>query len=173
MSAPVVIVDYDPAWPEAFQALRQQLAAVLGNLALTIEHVGSTAVPGLAAKPIIDLDVVVRSIADVPAAIERLAPLGYVHQGDLGIPGREAFRTPPNALPHHLYIVPAGNLAYRRHILFRDYLRRHPDEANAYAEFKRAAAERFRGDRSAYTTAKDGIVESMLRRAEEEGSRVQ
>jgi GrpB-like predicted nucleotidyltransferase (UPF0157 family) len=168
MSAPIVIVEYDPAWPQLFQTLRHQVAGVLGDLVLRIEHVGSTAVPGLASKPIIDLDVVVRSVADSPAAIERLAALGYVHRGDRGIPGREAFTTPPDSPPHHLYVVAAGNPAYRRHLLFRDYLRRHPEAAQAYAAFKQAAAERFRDDRTAYTDAKDAIVQDMVKRAEEE-----
>jgi GrpB-like predicted nucleotidyltransferase (UPF0157 family) len=168
MPAPIVIVEYDPAWPEFFQTLRHQVAAVLGELAVTIEHVGSTAVPGLAAKPIIDMDVVVRWATDIPTAIERLASLGYTHRGDLGIPGREAFSTPPNTPPHHLYVVAASNLAHRRHILFRDYLRRHPQEAHVYAEFKIATAERFRDDRTAYTDAKDAIDQDMVRRAKEE-----
>jgi GrpB-like predicted nucleotidyltransferase (UPF0157 family) len=168
ISSLVTIVDYDSAWPEIFEALREELVAVLGDLVVTVEHVGSTAVPGLAAKPIVDIDVVVQSPADLTTAIERLCHTGYVHQGDLGIPGREAFTTPRKAPPHHLYVVTANNLAYRHHILFRDYLRRHPDEARAYSELKQVAAERFRDDRVAYTSAKDRIIGKMVRRAEEE-----
>lgn len=101
---PVVIVDYDPLWPKQFETLRYRLANVLGGLALTIEHVGSTAVPGLAAKPILDIDVLLRSPDDLPSAIAALASIGYLHRGDLGIPGREAFRAPSNYLRHHLYV---------------------------------------------------------------------
>src|SRR5262245_23285042 len=90
MPGPVILVDYDPRWPDLCEQLRAAVAEVLGDLVVIVEHVGSTAVPGLAAKPIIDIDVVVPSLADIPEAIRRLAILGYVHRGDLGIPGREA-----------------------------------------------------------------------------------
>src|SRR5271168_241502 len=106
MTNPVIVVDYDLQWAEVFAELRSTLAAALGGLAVAIEHVGSTAVPGLPAKPIIDIDVVVPSPAKVPEAIARLATIGYVHQGDLGIAGREAFASPPNTPAHHLYVCP-------------------------------------------------------------------
>src|SRR5207249_10022511 len=90
----IIVVEYDPAWPATFDDLRARVWTVVGDLALTIEHMGSTSVLGLAAKPIIDMTVVLPSAADVPQAIERLATLGYVHRGDLGIEGREAFGSP-------------------------------------------------------------------------------
>src|SRR5690349_20583042 len=93
-SRPVIVVDYDPAWPRLFDQLTVPVRSALGEVALRIEHVGSTSVPGLAAKPIIDISVVVATEADVPLAIERLASIGYLHQGDLGIEGREAFVAP-------------------------------------------------------------------------------
>jgi len=96
MAQPIVIVDYDPSWPGQFEMLQCRIAKALGDVAARIEHVGSTAVPGLAAKPIIDLDVLLPSTNDLPAAIDRLASLGYEHQGDLGIPGRVAFTSPPD-----------------------------------------------------------------------------
>jgi GrpB-like predicted nucleotidyltransferase (UPF0157 family) len=131
-----------------------------------IEHVGSTAVPGLAAKPIIDIDVLLRSASDLPMVITRLASFGYVHQGDLGIPGRETFRTPPNDLPHHLYVCPPGNLEFKRHISFRDYLRTHPTDANAYARLKRELVGRFADNREAYMQAKSEFVADILQRVE-------
>src|SRR5271156_1928469 len=106
MGKPVVVVDYDPAWAGVFEALRERVAGVLGDTASAVEHVGSTAVPGLAAKPIIDIDVLLASETMLPGAIERLARLGYVHQGDLGIPEREAFLTPADVPSHHLYVCP-------------------------------------------------------------------
>jgi GrpB-like predicted nucleotidyltransferase (UPF0157 family) len=90
MPIPVIVVDYDPNWPRIFETLRQRIAEALGDAAAAIEHVGSTAVPGLAAKPIIDTDVLLASETLLPVAIERLASLGYVHQGNLGIQEREA-----------------------------------------------------------------------------------
>lgn len=158
----VVIVDYNPLWPEQFETLRSWLANVLGGLALTIEHVGSTAVPGLAAKPIIDIDVLLRSPDDLPHAIAALASIGYQHRGDLGIPGREAFRAPTGDLRHHLYVCP-NNAEYQRHITFRDHLRAQPREADAYAALKRELARKFREDREAYNNAKHEFVERIVR----------
>lgn len=131
-----------------------------------IEHVGSTAVPGLIAKPVIDLDVIVRSSADVPAAIDRLGSIGYRHEGDLGIRGREAFVWPEGEPPHHLYVCAAGSEALRDHLLFRDYLRIHPEEARRYADVKAEAAREFPFDRHGYAAAKRQVVEEILTRAQ-------
>src|SRR6188508_3746065 len=106
----IVVVDYDPAWSVIFESLRAQLWAVVADVALAIEHVGSTAVPGLAAKPIIDLDVVVAP-GQVGTAIDRLSAIGYEHKGDLGVAGREAMRHPSGSRRHHLYVCAEGNLA--------------------------------------------------------------
>jgi GrpB-like predicted nucleotidyltransferase (UPF0157 family) len=160
----IVIADYDPHWPGYFESLRSRISAALGSMAAAIEHVGSTAVPGLAAKPIIDLDVLLGSADDLPTAIQRLASLGYEHQGDLGIPGREAFRC-ASGVAHHLYVCHPGSDEYRRHIAFRDFLRLHPDEARAYALFKRRLALDFADDRDAYTRGKTDFIEGILRRA--------
>ena len=159
---PVVVVDHDPEWPRQFERLRDRVARALGPLAERIEHVGSTAVPGLAAKPVIDLDVVVRSPADVGPAIERLATLGYRHQGDLGIAGREAFLWPPGEPRHHVYVCPATSEALRSHLLFRDYLRSHPAAAERYGAAKRRAAHAFPDDRDGYLEAKRAVVEDIL-----------
>jgi GrpB-like predicted nucleotidyltransferase (UPF0157 family) len=166
MSEPIIIVDYDPTWPALFAALRAPVAAALGDVAVAIEHVGSTAVPGLAAKPVIDLDVAIRGETDLPAAIERLAPLGYVYEGDKGIPGRGAFIWPPHLPRHHLYVCPQDSLAYWRHLLFRDYLRAHPEVCAAYAALKRDLAARYRTQRRAYTEAKGSFVTATLALAE-------
>ncbi len=165
MPEPVIVVEYDPLWPRIFEELRAPLVAALGDLAVTVEHIGSTAVPGLAAKPVIDLDLVVPSSADIPAAIRRLASLGYVHRGDLGILGREAFISPSQKPRHHLYACPLNSDELHRHRSFRDYLLTHPDDARDYGTLKKAAALRFRDDRVAYVAAKSRFVEEVLRRA--------
>ena len=165
MSSRITIADYDPRWPEQCETLRSRIAAALGDLAIAIEHIGSTAVPGLAAKPIIDIDVLLRSGADLPLVISKLTLLGYDHRGDLGVPGREAFRTPPGNFPHHLYVCPPDSQEYRRHIAFRDYLRTHPKDANAYATLKRSLADKFGDQREAYNQAKSQIVEEIVRHA--------
>ncbi len=165
MPGPVLIVDYDPQWPDLFEELRAPVVAALGELAVSVEHVGSTAVPGLAAKPIIDMDVVVPSAADIPEAIRRLAILGYVHRGDLGIPGREAFTSPSEKPRHHLYVCALDSEELHRHRAFRDHLLTHPDDARAYADLKKSAARRFAEDRAAYNEAKTPFVEAVLQRA--------
>ena len=119
---PVALTDYDPAWLRLFEVLSARVAAALAPVATRIEHVGSTSVQGLPAKPIIDLDVVVAR-ADVPRAIERLGTLGYAHKGDGGLPGREAFRWPRGEARHHLYLCTPDTPAFRDHLLFRDHLR--------------------------------------------------
>lgn len=160
---PVVIVDYDSDWPELFRKLAAPVRQALGDLALAVEHVGSTAVPGLAAKPVIDIDVVVSSTDDVPEAIERLREFGYIHQGDKGITGREAFMWPQGAPPHHLYIVVAGNKPHLDHLQFRDYLREHSDVAAEYGSLKKQLADRHGDDRVAYTAAKTEFIARALR----------
>jgi GrpB-like predicted nucleotidyltransferase (UPF0157 family) len=154
---PIVIVDYDPDWPEEFERLRGRAASAMGEVAVSIEHVGSTAIPGLAAKPVIDLVIVVRP-GDVGAAIDRLAAIGYVHRGDLGVEGREAFDVPPGERRHHLYVCAVDSGELRAQLAFRDRLRNEPELASAYADLKQRLASRFRDDREAYTEAKTEFV---------------
>jgi GrpB-like predicted nucleotidyltransferase (UPF0157 family) len=165
LANPVVVVEYDARWPATFEALRSRVAGVLGDLAAAIEHIGSTAVPGMAAKPIIDMDVLLKSGSDLPQVIQRLDALGYVHRGDLGIAGREAFAAPPDAPTHHLYVCPPESQEYRRHLALRDYLRAHDADAAAYSELKRSLAARFRDDRAAYCEAKQEFIERLLQQA--------
>lgn len=170
MPRPVIVVDYDPAWPGQFEVVRGVLAAALGDVAMSIEHVGSTSVPGLAAKPILDIDVVIGSREELPAAIEGLARLGYEHEGDQDVAGREAFRpregTAPRTWPgHHLYVCARDNRELSRHLALRDWLRRHEDDRARYAALKRRLAGVFRDDRDAYCAAKRGLIESVLTRA--------
>ncbi|GAC1473203.1 MAG: GrpB family protein [Ktedonobacteraceae bacterium] len=132
---------------------------------VVIEHVGSTSIPGCPAKPIIDLDVVISSSSDLPQTIALLATLGYVHQGDLGIAGREAFDAPADAAPHHLYVCYSQSEEYHRHLLFRNYLRIHSQEMQAYAVLKQRLAHQFRDDRNAYSRGKSELVAMILQRA--------
>lgn len=166
MSVPVIIEDYNPRWPEDFERLRSRIAPALGVSMAAIEHVGSTAVPGLAAKPIIDLDILLQSADSLPEAIRRLAALGYQHRGDLGIAGRQAFRAPLHDVPHHLYVCLPGYPEFNRHVTFRDHLRSHPEDAKAYELLKRRLASQFRNDREAYNQGKAEFVETVLRRAQ-------
>ena len=161
--SPIQVVDYDPAWPDTFRQIRDVVAPVVAHLPASVEHVGSTAVPGLPAKPVIDVDVVVPA-GGVQDAIAGLATLGYVHRGDLGIPGREAFRAPAGMPRHHLYVCPEGSPALANHLRVRDHLRRHPAEARAYGELKRRLAARFPDDVDAYVEGKTVFLLDILRR---------
>lgn len=162
---PVTVVAYDPAWPERFERLRARVWPAVADVAVAIEHVGSTSVPGLAAKPVIDLDVVVRSRADLPLAVGRLTALGYDHRGDLGIEGREAFRAPAGSPAHHLYVCRADAPSLANHLALRDHLRRHPERAAAYGRWKVELARAFPDDPDAYGAAKTDFVVALLREA--------
>ncbi|MDB5026719.1 MAG: dephospho-CoA kinase/protein folding accessory protein [Candidatus Eremiobacteraeota bacterium] len=159
---PVVVVPYDPAWPAAFELLRDRLAGALGELAAGVEHVGSTAVPGLDAKPIIDVDVVIRRAEHFDAAAGRLAALGYVHLGDLGVVGREAFRSDGEPPRHHLYVCAAGAAALQAHLTLRDALRSDPNLVASYAALKRDLSERYRDDRDSYAEGKTAFITAVL-----------
>jgi len=163
MAKPIIVVPYDPRWPELFAKLRATLSAALGDVAVNIEHVGSTAVPGLAAKPIIDVDVVISSWKGLQHAIGRLAKIGYVHEGDLGIPGREAFAAPRGETDHHLYVCAADSVELQRHITFRDKLRSNQTAAQQYAELKFKLANDFYSDRMAYTEGKSAWIAAFLK----------
>ncbi len=161
-SLPVEVVPYDPAWPATFEALRDRLAPALRELAVGIEHVGSTAVPGLDAKPIVDIDVVIRHAGDFEATAQRLASLGYLHLGDLGIVGREAFRAPAGSPRHHLYVCASGSTALQAHLTLRDALRADPALAAGYGALKRDLAREYRDDRDSYTEGKTAFIRTVL-----------
>jgi GrpB-like predicted nucleotidyltransferase (UPF0157 family) len=159
---PVDVVDYDPEWPRQFERLARRARQAVGELAVALEHVGSTAVPGLAAKPIVDLFVLVAAVEDVRPAIERLETIGYRHQGDLGLPGREALAWPAGEPRHHLYVSTADNAIFRRIQALRDHLRSHPADAAAYGTLKRELAGRHRHDRIAYGDGKTEFIGRIL-----------
>ncbi len=161
MDAPAVVVAWDPGWQRDFWLVAARLAPVLPAGA-TVEHVGSTAVSGLAAKPIIDIDVIVPDAATSHAAVKALERLGYEHREDLGIAGREAFTVLPGLPYHHLYVVIVGNKPLRDHINLRDYLRSRPDQAERYANEKRRLAHLLLSDRDEYVRQKGLLVEAFM-----------
>jgi GrpB-like predicted nucleotidyltransferase (UPF0157 family) len=170
MQVPAVVAEYDPTWPAAFERLRDRLDAALTDVTHVTEHVGSTAVRGLAAKPIIDVDVVVADETAVGPAVKALAAAGWQPEGDLGIKGREAFLPPADAPYHHLYLVVAGSRPHRDHIDLRDFLRLHPGHAARYAALKRQLAVLLKTDRDAYVRGKHEMITEFLRIARGEGA---
>jgi GrpB-like predicted nucleotidyltransferase (UPF0157 family) len=159
----VEVVEYDPGWPGLFERVRSYVWPAVRHIALSVEHVGSTAIPGLRAKPVIDACVTVKSREDIPACIESLASLGYVHRGNLGVPDREAFRRPQHLPRHHLYLSPRSSLSLRNHLSVRDYLRSHPEVAQEYGELKASLARRFPEDIDSYVVGKTDFILSILR----------
>ena len=160
----VRVVDYDPDWVPVFGRLRDRIWPVVCDVAIAIEHVGSTSVPGMAAKPVIDVDLVIVSRSEVPSMVSRLGLLGYEHQGNLGIEDREAFLTPRNQPAHHLYVCLQNSLALRNHIGLREHLRAHPSDAAAYSTLKKRLAERFPYERELYMAAKTNFILSLLQK---------
>jgi GrpB-like predicted nucleotidyltransferase (UPF0157 family) len=170
VSLPVVVVAYDPQWPRQFERLRGQVDAALAGVEHVTVHIGSTAVPGLDAKPIIDLDVVVADQIAVAVAIGALAAAGWQHEGDLDVPGRDAFRPPASTIYHHLYIVTDGSQAHRDHVDLRDFLRAHPGQAARYAKLKHQLAPLLQIDRTAYATGKANLIAELLTQARQRNS---
>ena len=157
---PIEVVDYDPAWPIQFESEKIRIVETLGELLLTLEHGGSTAVPGLAAKPIIDMWAALQGPLS-PARIGAMAGIGYEHFGEYGLAGRDYFVKATTPLCH-LHCYPVGHPDWNRHLAFRDWLRTHPEGVRVYGRVKRELAIRFSGDRMAYTEAKSDFIESAL-----------
>ena len=158
----VVVLPYDKKWKRNFMEIKNELAQALGELAISIEHVGSTSVEGLAAKPIIDIDVVVKkeNINDVVSALNSI---GYIHEGDLGIPGREAFayEGKEHLQQHHLYVCHEESLELKRHLAFRDYLRVHQEAVDEYGKIKMEAASLYPEDIDKYIEYKAPVIEKI------------
>jgi GrpB-like predicted nucleotidyltransferase (UPF0157 family) len=160
----VVVVDYDAAWPARFEDEKTRIAAALRDLSdgiVAIEHVGSTAVNGLAAKPIIDIMLGVRDLSIGERCIHPLEAIGYDYRGEAGIPGRLFFRK-GQPRSHHLHMVRHGSEFWERHILFRELLRRRPDLAAEYGALKKKLAIKYRTQRLEYTDAKTPFIEQAL-----------
>jgi GrpB-like predicted nucleotidyltransferase (UPF0157 family) len=170
VNIPAVVIAHDPQWPRQFERLRSQIDTALAGVGHVTVHIGSTAVPGLAAKPIIDLDVAVADYAAVAAATGALAAAGWQHEGDLGVPGRDAFRPPASTIYHHLYVVTNGSQAHRDHMDLRDLLRAHPSQAARYAKLKHQLAPLLRTDRTAYATGKANLIVELLTQARQRNS---
>lgn len=156
----VEVVDYNPAWPAQFREEEAAIKRVLGSQVVALEHGGSTSVPGLAAKPIIDMWAALRSPLR-QEDVQAMAALGYEYLGESALPDQDFFvkRTPRVC---HLHCYPAGHPEWHRHLAFRDWLRAHPKGASSYASLKRELAARFPADILAYTEAKsDFILEAL------------
>jgi GrpB-like predicted nucleotidyltransferase (UPF0157 family) len=166
---PIEVADYDPDWPRRYAEERDRIDAAIGDAILTIEHVGGTAVPGLPAKPVIDLMVGVEDIERAGPAVAGLINLGYEYIPELEseLPDRRYFRrgTPET---HHVHMVPVASDYWVEHLLFRDYLRSHPQAAEEYGKLKRGLAGRHRLDRDAYRAGKVPFIDTVVAAARRE-----
>jgi GrpB-like predicted nucleotidyltransferase (UPF0157 family) len=168
----IEVVPYDPRWPSEFARFREALLDALRSTEVSVEHVGSTAVPGLIAKPILDVDIVIRGGTAFAEVRSKLEDVGYVHRGDQGIPGREAFRQREDEGPrglgggrwpkHHLYACYEDSTELERHVAFRDALRSDPYLADRYADLKRNLVRIVGDDRERYSEGKSEFVRSVL-----------
>ena len=166
MSEQIVVVEYDPAWPRLFEEEKARILAVAGIYIQDIRHIGSTAVPGLGAKPIIDMMIGLMYLALVEKCVQPLESLGYKYRGEYGIPGRHFFHKKQDGLAtHHIHMVEKGSDFWNRHLLFRNYLRTHPEDAHQYYLLKKKLADKFGSDHEGYTDAKAKFIEAILTRA--------
>lgn len=154
----IQVVPYNPAWPEMFEAEAARIKQALGENCIEVYHIGSTSVPGLPAKPVIDMIPVVKDITKVDAANEAMKALGYEPQGEFGIPFRRYFQKGGDSRTHHVHIFEQGSPEIERHLKFRDWMRSHPEDACAYAELKQQLAQQFPHDFLGYCQGKDGFI---------------
>jgi len=159
----VVVLPYDAKWKSDFINIKAEIEAALGNLIVGIEHVGSTAVEGLSAKPCIDIDVIINDYSVFDAVVNRLKTIGYIHEGNLGIKDREAFKytDKPHLQAHHLYVCPQYSAELHRHITFRDFLRKNPEAARKYSLVKETAAQLYPDDIGRYIEYKTPCINEL------------
>jgi len=158
----VEVVPYSPDWPRRFEQIAAGLRATLADVpTAVVEHVGSTSVPGLAAKPILDIDVVVDG-EGVSAAVAALTSVGYLHRGDLGVSGREAFKAPDDEPRRHVYVCRRSTLNVRNHLAVRDVLRARADLRDEYGAVKVALAAEPSMDIDTYIARKSAVLQKVL-----------
>jgi len=159
----VVVLPYDETWKKGFLKIEAELKDALQGLALRIEHVGSTSVEGLSAKPIIDIDIVIKDYSVFEGVVLALDKIGYRHEGNLGIVGREAFKYDgkEHLQKHHLYVCTEDSEELKRHIAFRDYLRSHPEAVKEYGQVKEEGARRYPYDIDKYIEYKSPVIEKI------------
>ena len=159
----VVVLPYDAKWKSDFEKIKQEIENAIGDLIVGVEHVGSTSVDGLSAKPCIDIDVVIKDYSVFDDVIDKLASIGYIHEGNLGIEDREAFKylDKPHLQTHHLYVCPQQSEELHRHISFRDFLRKTPEAVKRYGAVKEKAAQLFPDDIEKYIAYKSSCIEEL------------
>ena len=159
----VVVVPYDETWSAAFEQIKNEIKSAVGDLIVGIEHIGSTSVIGLSAKPCIDIDVIIKDYSVFDAVVRKLEAINYIHEGNLGIKDREAFKytDKQHLMLHHLYVCPQYSQELHRHITFRDFLRSNPEAVKKYSAVKEKAAQLFPADIEKYIAYKTPCIEEL------------
>lgn len=163
----VKVVPHDPAWRTKFEAEARRVNAALGENVVAIHHIGSTSIPGIYAKPVIDMLVEVDDIAEVDARGVEMETIGYEVMGEFGIRGRRYFRkdNDERIRTHQIHVFETGSPQIERHLAFRDYMIAHPHHAQEYSALKHTLADKHADSADAYMDAKDGFIKEMDRRA--------
>jgi GrpB-like predicted nucleotidyltransferase (UPF0157 family) len=163
----VEVVPHDPRWRDASEAEAKHVVAALGENVVAIHHIGSTAIPDIYAKPVVDLLVEVRDVTEVDGRSSAMESLGYEVMGEYGIPGRRYFRkdTREGIRTHNIHAFEASSAEVERHLAFRDYMIAHPGDAQRYSELKRKLAEEHPLSFEEYMDGKDDLIKEMDRRA--------
>ena len=161
----VELVPYDPNWPAAFRRIRDKLERLLTPYVVDIEHIGSTSIPGLAAKPLIDIDIILRSSDDVPPATQLLLDQDYEPRGNRYDDDVWAFMLRDGKPQERIYLCPPNNQTHQRRIIFRDHLRSHPADMAEYAALKQELAAKFQHDGDRYTAEKRHFVDAIIDKA--------
>lgn len=162
MSQHIIVTEYNPSWTQMFEQEATAIKQILGENCVAIYHIGSTAVPGLAAKPIIDIMPVVKSLTDVDKVSKQFEGIGYEYMGELGIAGRRYLRKGGDERTHQIHIfAQSDDININRHLAFRDYLRTHENIKNAYAELKIKLAQKYPYDIDGYCDGKEKFVKEI------------
>ncbi|SMO44929.1 GrpB family protein [Melghirimyces algeriensis] len=161
----VTIVPYQPEWPQRFEREAEWWSRLLGDNLVAIHHIGSTSVPGLSAKPIIDMMPVVQDLGEVDACNDAVQEYGYEPKGEWGISGRRFFYKGGEDRTHHVHVFKQGSPDVHRHLAFRDYLRAHPDIADQYGSLKQRLARDYPTDIIAYMDGKDPFIKGVEQKA--------
>ena len=161
----VVVVPYDKAWREDFEKIKKEIESAVDDLIVAIEHVGSTAVEGMSAKPCIDIDVIIEDYSIFDAVVSGLETIGYIHEGNLGIKDREAFKynDKQHLKNHHLYVCPRNSEELHRHLTFRDFLKNNPEAVKKYSLTKEKSAKMFPNDIDKYIEYKSPCIEELYK----------
>jgi GrpB-like predicted nucleotidyltransferase (UPF0157 family) len=161
----VEVVPHDPSWEDKYQREARKLSEILANEIIEIHHIGSTSIPGLPAKPIIDILIGVRKIEDVDRYNDDMIRAGYEARGEYGIPGRRFFTKGIPKRTHNVHIFQADDTGFKRHLYFRDYMIAHPEDAKKYGELKKTLAGTCENDIDRYCDGKDAFIKEMERKA--------